>query len=412
VWFPDLVTSNPRIAILPRQLASEVITASVALGGWGVGIVILVLDIPVLIDVLAHRGMIAALPVPLAALVAMLVLLVVVGWRPRFPHRIAYAVGATVCAVVYASALLIADPTLAGDVTYVVNRPAVALVLLGPVVMRPLFGLLWSVLGLGLSLTSLAAASAIAGEPFSTGWGPFTSWAVYAIAYVVLSLIRASQASAVPDLGKLEDETRRMALESQFEQRAAAMIHDTVLGDLTAVMNATGDLDDRARERFRADVATLKDPTWLRTPESEITVDERDAFLRNGSIALASEMQWRGLTVDLTGTNDAVVRVSRAAAEAVHAALRACLENVLAHSGVKSALLVAGGSEEELTYMVIDHGAGFDPGAVPQNRLGLRNSVVARVEAIGGSVRIWSQPGSGTSVLISVPTGGAEDGED
>jgi signal transduction histidine kinase len=404
VWFPEFVTSHPRIAILPRQVASEVITTAVARGGWGVAIVLVALDYPVVIEMLVSRGLASALPIPLAALTAMLVLIVVVGGTRTVVKRVLYILGAVLLSTVYIVALLRADPSLNVDATYVVNRPAIVLVLLSPFVMRPLRGLAWSSLGLLLSVGVIVAGCLLVGEPIITGWGPYTAWAVYAIAWLVLSLIRATQASAVPDLSRLEDETRRMALESQFEQRAAAMIHDTVLSDLTAIMNATGELDERARERFRADVATLKNPSWLRVPTPAAQLDERDAELRNGAISLASEMQWRGLTVDLTGTNDAVVKLSSAATAAVLDALRACLENVLAHSGATSAQLVAGGNEHEITYMVIDNGVGFDPSAVPTSRLGLRTSVVGRIEANGGSVRVWSQPGSGTSVLISMPT--------
>jgi signal transduction histidine kinase len=269
--------------------------------------------------------------------------------------------------------------------------------------MRPLDGLIWSSIGLALSLLATIAAGVILGTLYLPGWGPAASWAVYSVAYIVLSIVRVNQASTVPDLSRLEGDTRRMSIESQFEQRAAAIIHDTVLSDLTAVMNSGGPLDDRAREKFRADVATLKDPSWLREPGQAITVDHRDIALRNGTMALISEYQWRGLTVDLTGNNDSVVRLTDAATAAIHAALRACLDNVLAHSGTQSAEMVAGGNDVEITYMVIDHGVGFDPDAVPSTRLGLRHSVVGRIEEQGGSVRIWSRPGSGTSVLISVP---------
>jgi len=54
--------------------------------------------------------------------------------------------------------------------------------------------------------------------------------------------------------------------------------------------------------------------------------------------------------------------------------------------------------------MVIDQGVGFDVDAVPSDRLGLRASVVRRVEDAGGTVRIWSKPNSGTSVLITLPS--------
>jgi signal transduction histidine kinase len=182
------------------------------------------------------------------------------------------------------------------------------------------------------------------------------------------------------------------------------MIHDTVLGDLTAIMNAGPELDDRARERFRADVALLKAPTWL--DSSALELDVEDAQLRNGTVALASEMQWRGLTVDVTGENDAVVPLTAEARAAVHEALRECLENVLRHSGETSAELVVGGDSNEVTYMVIDRGVGFDPDTVGVEHLGIRSSIVGRIEQVGGSVRIWSRHGSGTSVLISVPVGG------
>ena len=402
MWFPESVTSTPRIAILPREVSSEVVTAAVARGGWGVSIAIVAMDIPILVDVLGRRGILSELPIPLATLVFMLALLIVTGVRPTPLLRGVYIVGAAAAAVAFTVTLLRADATLGGDTTYLVNRPAVVLVLLSPIVMRPAAGILWSTIGLGVSLASTLIASLIVGVPFFPGWGPFTVWGVYTSAYVVLTLVRRSQATTIPDLGRLEDETRRMALESQFEQRAAAVIHDTVLGDLTVVMNSIGPLDDRTRERFRADVATLKNPTWLRQADDLLTVDVRDAALRNGTMALVSEMQWRGLTVDMTGNNDTVVRLSPEVADAILDALRVCFENVLAHSGAKSAELVAGGSDHALTYMVIDHGSGFDP--VLAVRRGLR-AALDRIETLGGSVRIWSQPGIGTSVLISVPQG-------
>jgi signal transduction histidine kinase len=401
------VSTNPRIAILPREASSVAVTTAIARGAWAVAIVFVVLDIPVLVDVLNARGIMSALPLPLAALVTMTILLAIAGLRPNTVTRIVFIVGGAAVTIVFIVALLAADPTLNGDAAYLLNRPAIALVLLAPVTMRPVSGLVWSTIGLASATATFFVATLIAGQPFMPGWGLFTAWAAYSAAFLIITIVRATQVAAVPDLSRLEEETRRMALENQFEERAAALIHDTVLGDLTAVMNSPAQLDDRARDRFRSDVSTLKDLSWLRETDTAFAIDERDATLRNGTIALVSEMQWRGLTVDLTGNNDSVVRLGDDVTAAVHAAMRACLENVLAHSGTQSAELVAGGDETELTYMVIDHGVGFDPSAVPHDRLGLRNSVVGRIEALGGSVRVWSQPGSGTSVLISVPQVGA-----
>lgn len=397
------MSTNPRIAILPREASSVAVTTAIARGAWAVALVFVLLDVPVLIDVLAARGLTAALPVPLAALIVMAVLLGIVGRRSTPLTRGVFIVGGVAATIVFIVSLLTTDPTLNGDAAYLLNRPAIALVLLAPITMRPMHGLFWSTIGLAIATAAFFAAALIAAQPFRPGWGLFTAWAAYSAAFLIITIVRATQVAAVPDLPRLEEETRRMALENQFEEQAAALIHDTVLGDLTAVMNSPAELDDRARERFRSDVSTLKDLSWLRETDISFAVDDRDATLRNGTIALVSEMQWRGLTVDLTGNNDSIVRLSDDVTAAVHAAMRACLENVLAHSGTQSAELVAGGDETELTYMVIDHGVGFDPSAVPHDRLGIRTSVVGRIEALGGSVRVWSQPGSGTSVLISVP---------
>ena len=77
--------------------------------------------------------------------------------------------------------------------------------------------------------------------------------------------------------------------------------------------------------------------------------------------------------------------------------------NVERHSGVERAELVVYGDGGELSVMVIDDGAGFDPAAVPADRLGIASSVRARMARVGGSAQVWSSPGSGTSVIIRVP---------
>ena len=61
--------------------------------------------------------------------------------------------------------------------------------------------------------------------------------------------------------------------------------------------------------------------------------------------------------------------------------------------------------------MVVDGGRGFDPATVPADRLGLRQSVVGRVERVGGSARVWSGA-TGTTVLLSVPAAPVATGDE
>jgi glucose-6-phosphate-specific signal transduction histidine kinase len=221
--------------------------------------------------------------------------------------------------------------------------------------------------------------------------------------FLTVSLESRSRARTIPDLARLQAETRRLDVESQFEQRAAAIVHDTVLGDLAAVMHSNGVVDDRMRARFRADIATLADPSWLSdsaTFERHVPVDSE---LRLAISTLATEFQWRGLSVNTSGNYDGVVGVSREAAAALVFAIRACLENIVQHAQCDSADLVFDSSPDHVTAMVVDSGVGFDPQHVSPDRLGIRGSIVGRIEQHGGTVKVWSSPGSGTSVVIYLP---------
>jgi signal transduction histidine kinase len=53
--------------------------------------------------------------------------------------------------------------------------------------------------------------------------------------------------------------------------------------------------------------------------------------------------------------------------------------------------------------MIIDGGKGFSERETSVDRLGLRQSVRKRIETVGGTVQVWSTPGTGTSILIRLP---------
>jgi signal transduction histidine kinase len=55
---------------------------------------------------------------------------------------------------------------------------------------------------------------------------------------------------------------------------------------------------------------------------------------------------------------------------------------------------------------VRDRGVGFDPAAIPQDRRGVRDSILARMQRHGGSGTVNSAPGQGTEVeLVMEPAG-------
>jgi signal transduction histidine kinase len=91
-------------------------------------------------------------------------------------------------------------------------------------------------------------------------------------------------------------------------------------------------------------------------------------------------------------------------------ATREALVNVAEHAGTAEAWVTASvtppgdappGGLVQVT--VRDAGAGFDPGRVDLVRLGVRRSIVERVEDVGGSASVQSAPGEGTVVRLSWP---------
>lgn len=391
------------IAVLPRATAAAVINQAVSRGGWAVAFTILLLDVPLLIDVFGRRDLGDQLAVPFAALVVMICALVGAAWRPAPWIVLLYLLVGGACVVVYQLAILKIDPSLQTETTYLLNRPAVAILLVGSLSTSTMLAIVWCAIGYTVSLGTTILAAELAGLPVVTGWGPTLIFVTYVVAYGALSLVQRGQRFRVPDFSLMEKRTRQVAAERELARRTAAIVHDTVLNDLSFIISAPENLDERQRQRLRDDVATLTSTDWLTQARELTAVDRSDAFVRNRLAAVVSEMQWRGLTVHVSGNGSTALRSTVAAAGAGVDAARACLENVLNHSGVTVAEIVFGQDDGESTIMVIDEGRGFDPDAVPADRLGLRVSVIERVEAVGGYVRIWSSPGNGTSVLISVP---------
>ncbi len=54
---------------------------------------------------------------------------------------------------------------------------------------------------------------------------------------------------------------------------------------------------------------------------------------------------------------------------------------------------------------VRDRGPGFDPDAIPDDRRGVRESIIGRMARNGGRAAIHSKPGGGTEVELVLETG-------
>ncbi|WP_062528690.1 sensor histidine kinase [Demequina rhizosphaerae] len=185
----------------------------------------------------------------------------------------------------------------------------------------------------------------------------------------------------------------------EFERaEIAAHLHDSVLQTLTLIRARADDPEAVAR-LARAQERDLRSYLYQ---ERRTTQESVAAALAE---AVAEVEDRHGVEVELVTVGDAQTT------PALHAAVRAVAEaatNAARHAtGPYS--VYAEVTPAAFEAFVRDGGPGFDPAAIPEGRLGIRESIVGRVERFGGSATITSSPGGRTEVAVAVQPDARED---
>lgn len=388
-----------RIA-LPRDVASAVIVRGVASAQRAIVIVAMLLTaVAVTVAVVDRGGAVGNLPVAIAALVLMAALSLQLLLAPSVMRAVIFLVAGAITSVVYVVTLLESGADLTDPSPYLVNRIAVALILVGALTGSARNGILWTVLGFIAGQLSLLVGFAIAGESGGTGIAPILAVAVALSVYGAFEVGSRRLHRQVSDIDALEAELMIADRQRELELRASRLAHDTVLADLAIVAARPGALDDAARSRLERDVAAAE--AGLIAPALVAKSPSRSR-LATELLDLARDYQWSGVRVDVSGCDALELQVGDEVREAVVGAARAALDNVVRHAGAESAEVVVGVRDGTLSVLVVDDGVGFAPSDVDADRLGVRSSIHERVHAVGGTVRVWSGD-EGTTVMLAVP---------
>jgi len=222
--------------------------------------------------------------------------------------------------------------------------------------------------------------------------------ATLVVIVVVLRASRKRAQAAFDAMTQIRASVERGAQQDQLEARASAIVHDTVLNEL-AVLATTppGQLRPEVRRQLESTLSQLSREDWL-LGASASAKPAHSAF-----DAVIERCRLRGLEVTVSGERELVTALAPDVASQLFLAVEQCLANVLKHSGRTEAEVVVLGSPDEVSIMVIDDGVGFTEPSEPGDRIGLRASVRARLEELGGTAQVWSTPGAGTSVVLTVP---------
>ena len=211
----------------------------------------------------------------------------------------------------------------------------------------------------------------------------------------------------ISSIGRAHNVERRASETEAQRHRDARLLHDTVLATLTLLAHSGVGVPAAAlRSQAESDGLLLKRLRLGESPQprssGEYTLTNTAELALGGTLeALKGRFGSMGLDIDWHGSGQ--IGLPGKKLEAFILALSECLENVRRHSGVTEAHVTLSDDGEIVRGVVTDAGSGFDPATVPHGKLGFADSVVARVRDSGGSVRVFSAPSAGTTVVLEMP---------
>ncbi|TNL98601.1 PspC domain-containing protein [Corynebacterium tapiri] len=199
---------------------------------------------------------------------------------------------------------------------------------------------------------------------------------------------------AVLKLWESAAQSRAEKVAADERAEIAARLHDSVLQTLALIQKRSHDSDEVAR--------------LARAQERELRGWLFDAEDKTGEQTVLSAVQVAcGEVEDMFGIRIAPITVGTdrpldESSQAIVLSAREAMVNAAKHAGVDSVDVYAELLGNTLEIYVRDRGAGFDVGAIPEDRHGIRDSIRARVNKAGGDARIKSSVGSGTEVRLTL----------
>jgi signal transduction histidine kinase/phage shock protein PspC (stress-responsive transcriptional regulator) len=194
----------------------------------------------------------------------------------------------------------------------------------------------------------------------------------------------------------VREENEERALVQQRSE-FTAHLHDSVLQTLT-IMQRPGTGPDEMRRLARRQERELR--RWLyRHEEADPHAPEQ---IGDAVEALTGDLE------DLHGVAVHTVVVGELAVtepmRPLLAALREATSNACRHGGQGVDVFVDV-SDDGIEAFVRDRGPGFELDQVPSDRLGVRESIIGRMQRAGGRAEVHRAPGGGTEVALELRTG-------
>jgi signal transduction histidine kinase len=202
-------------------------------------------------------------------------------------------------------------------------------------------------------------------------------------------------------LGRSLTAERAARIREQERAELAAHLHDSVLQTLALIQRRAPDAREVAA-LARHQERELRQ--WLFDRTQTGSGDSLQAALRR----TAAEVEERHrVPIEVVIVGDGPID---AATDALVQAAREAMTNAAKFAGDARVDLYAEITTDGVEVFVRDHGPGFDQTAIPADRHGVRDSILARVERQDGYACIHSTPGEGTEVELRMGASSTREG--
>lgn len=191
--------------------------------------------------------------------------------------------------------------------------------------------------------------------------------------------------------GDLSEE-RAARVRSQERADMAAHLHDSVLQTLALIQKHAED-GRTVATLARAQERDLRAWLYGEPAQAETTVA---GALRTAAAEVEDAF---GVPVDVVTVGDTAVTERL---RPLVLAAREAMVNAAKHSGADKVDVFAESAEGRCEVFVRDRGRGFDDTGIPDDRLGVRRSILDRMSRHGGHATIRTAPGDGTEVRLAM----------
>jgi len=197
-------------------------------------------------------------------------------------------------------------------------------------------------------------------------------------------------------LGRSLSFERAARIREQERAELAAHLHDSVLQTLALIQKRAGDPREVAGLARRQE-RELR--SWLLERPGRGEQDSIATALERAAVEV-EELHRVPVEVVTVGDGPLTDRL-----EAMVGAAREAMTNAAKFASSERVDLYAEVEPERVEVFVRDRGVGFDPQAIPADRRGVRDSIVARMERHDGRAAVHSAPGAGTEVELVMELG-------